>query len=733
MKKVYIIYTVFILAIFFSTIALGQVTVFEDNFDSYTAGQQLSCQAPTIWKTWTNTPCNATEDAYVSNALSFSGGNALKIIQSNDIVREIGAPITAGIAEINFQVFIPSGKSGYFNTLADFNPPTYAWAMQVFFNAAGTGTIDAGAVSSATFSYPQNQWFPVKIVADLTADSGKFFLNGNLIRRWRWTAGTFGSAIAKQLDGNDFYGYVATDNMFIDDYNIVQISSAANKIISTTTGGNWNDGTTWVGGIVPPQDRVAEILTGAVVTLTSSITDRNNNTIVNGTLICGNNSIGGSGHFLLGGGATLQIGSQDGISLSGSTGNIKVTGTRTFSSYANYIYNGATSQVTGNGLPSSVKSLTIINNQGVSISSNTTVNSSLSLIAGVLNSGPYILKVGTSVTNTGIINYSSGKVLGKLNRWLSGTNSFLFPVGPTVSDYTPVILSNIVGSGTFSVNAVDGIHPNALGNEFLQMYWTLTSGGITSADVEFHYLDSDVAGDEGSYELYRYDGAMLPYSPFNLNTTTNIASVTGINSFSDWTLGFDNPLPVELTTFTANVIGKNVKLIWKTITEVNNYGFDIERKSWDSYNSENGSYKKIGFVEGHGNTNSPKDYSFIDDHTSSGKYAYRLKQMDNDGKINYSKDVEVEIKLPNEFILDQNFPNPFNPTTKIGFSIPQAGNVKLTVYNLLGQEMGIIINEQIEAGYHYIDFNAVNLNSGVYIYKIEAGNFIQAKKMTFIK
>jgi len=184
MTKIYIFYLSFVTAILISTIAIGQVTNFEDNFDSYVAGQQISCQVSTVWKTWTNNPCSASEDAYVSNTFSFSGSNSLKIVQNNDIVKEIGAPISSGIAEINFQVFIPTGKSGYFNTLTNFDPPNYAWAMQVFLNANGSGTIDAQGANSAAFTFPQNQWFPIKIVADFTADSGKFYLNGNLIRRW---------------------------------------------------------------------------------------------------------------------------------------------------------------------------------------------------------------------------------------------------------------------------------------------------------------------------------------------------------------------------------------------------------------------------------------------------------------------------------------------------------------------------------------------------------------------
>ena len=732
MKKVYIIYLGFILAVFFSTIAIGQVTVFEDNFDSYVAGEQISCQVTAIWKTWTNNPCSATEDAYISNSYSFSGNNSLKIVQNNDVVREIGTPINSGIAEINFQLFIPTGKSGYFNTLTSFAPPNYTWAMQVFLNANGTGTIDAQGANSATFSYPQNQWFPVKIVADLTADSGKFYLNGNLIRRWQWSKGTFGTSNDKKLDGNDFFGYAATDEMYIDDYNIIQTTTGNNNNVyrSKITGGNWNSPNTWANNTVPGNNREVEIVAGSVVTLTGNVINRNANTIVNGTLVCGNYNISGNGNFLLGGGATLQIGSVDGISSSGTTGNILMSGTRNLSAYANYVYNGTSSQVTGNGLPSSVRSLTINNSYGVSISSNITVSNSLNLTNGALLTGSNSVTLGTSVTNVGFLTTSNGKILGNLNRWLSNSSPNIFPVGPTTSEYTPVILSNVIGSGIFSVSAIDGIHPNATGPDFLQMYWKLTNGGITSADLEFHYLENDVVGDEESYELYKYNGSWLPVSPFNLNTSTNIASISGVSSFSDWTLGIDNPLPVELSSFTANVIGKSVKLKWQTATEINNYGFDIERCA---LSNKNESWEKIGFVNGSGNSNSPKDYSFEDKNVTAGKYQYRLKQIDNDGQFEYSKVIETLLSKPTEFSLEQNFPNPFNPTTTIRFSIPEAVHIKITIFNLLGQEIAVLVDEIRESGSHSVDFNASQLNSGIYIYKIESGSFIQTRKMTLIK
>ena len=121
-------------------------------------------------------------------------------------------------------------------------------------------------------------------------------------------------------------------------------------------------------------------------------------------------------------------------------------------------------------------------------------------------------------------------------------------------------------------------------------------------------------------------------------------------------------LPVELTSFTACVIGNAVKLSWETETEVNNYGFEVERSK--KFDARSETWEKIGFVNGNGNSNSPKSYFYEDKNVTAGKYSYRLKQIDNDGQFEYSKTIEVNITLPAKFELSQNYPNPFNPTKK---------------------------------------------------------------------
>ena len=209
----------------------------------------------------------------------------------------------------------------------------------------------------------------------------------------------------------------------------------------------------------------------------------------------------------------------------------------------------------------------------------------------------------------------------------------------------------------------------------------------------------------------------------------------GINDgypYLDWQNPDGTPMPVELSSFSATTIGSTVKLSWQTATEINNYGFEIERKA-SSPQSTVGNYEKIGFVNGNGNSNLPKNYSFVDNNVTAGSYLYRLKQIDNDGQFEYSKTIEVNFSTPNKFELSQNYPNPFNPSTTILFNLIEAENVKLTIYNILGQEIKTLLDEYKESGVYTINFNASDLNSGFYIYKLEAGSFTQTRKMTLIK
>jgi len=192
-----------------------------------------------------------------------------------------------------------------------------------------------------------------------------------------------------------------------------------------------------------------------------------------------------------------------------------------------------------------------------------------------------------------------------------------------------------------------------------------------------------------------------------------------------WTI--DQGVPVELASFSANVINNEVELSWITATETNNQGFDIQRKS------DNGEFSSIGYINGAGTTTETQAYSYIDKNLSAGNYVYRLKQIDFDGTFKYSNEVSVEVANLTTFALEQNYPNPFNPSTTIKYSLPENSFVKLAVFNLLGEEVATLVNETKESGAYSLSFDASGLPSGTYIYQLQAGSSIQSMKMILLK
>jgi len=185
-------------------------------------------------------------------------------------------------------------------------------------------------------------------------------------------------------------------------------------------------------------------------------------------------------------------------------------------------------------------------------------------------------------------------------------------------------------------------------------------------------------------------------------------------------------IPVELTSFNAISDGGVVTLNWQTATETNNQGFEMQR-------SNNGEFEKIGFVPGHGTTTELQSYTFIDENVLAGKYTYRLKQIDYDGTNKYSSVVEVEVAQPIEYSLNQNYPNPFNPSTTIIFTISDLRFTTLKVYDVLGNEIATLVNEEKPAGIYEVVFNAFEYPSGIYFYRLQAGKLIQIKKMILLK
>jgi len=213
---------------------------------------------------------------------------------------------------------------------------------------------------------------------------------------------------------------------------------------------------------------------------------------------------------------------------------------------------------------------------------------------------------------------------------------------------------------------------------------------------------------------------------FNVHTTNNPGGeIRGQIIFSNIVSG---NIPVELISFNASVKDNSITLSWTTATEINNRGFEIQRRN------ENNTWLTIGFIHGKGTTTEVQSYSFIDENLTSGKYSYRFKQVDFDGRFEYSNIVNVKIGSPLSFELGQNYPNPFNPTTTINFTLPEKTNVNLKVYNILGSQVAEVLNEVKDAGSYSVNFKAQGLSSGIYIYKISTGSGKEiSRKMTLLK
>ena len=273
---------------------------------------------------------------------------------------------------------------------------------------------------------------------------------------------------------------------------------------------------------------------------------------------------------------------------------------------------------------------------------------------------------------------------------------------------------------------------------------TDTSGNPVKAKIEIagHDFDnSEVYSDSLNGAYYR----MIIAGTYTLNISADnylpqtITNVQAIN-FQSTVLNIQlvpSPTPVELLSFSAKEIDGKVNLNWVTATEINNKGFEIERRQRSDIGNQP-AWEIVGFVNGNGTTTQTHSYSFKDENVQAGKYQYRLKQIDFDGCFAYSSIVEVENNIPTEFSLEQNYPNPFNPTTTIRYQIPDKEFVTLKIYDILGNEVAVLVNEEKPAGSYTVEFTShsrdgKSLSSGLYFYTISTGSFNSTKKMLLLK
>jgi hypothetical protein len=272
-------------------------------------------------------------------------------------------------------------------------------------------------------------------------------------------------------------------------------------------------------------------------------------------------------------------------------------------------------------------------------------------------------------------------------------------------------------------------------------FWKIVSQGVKFSNGKVKVPLSKIRGVVDSVTLVwlQRESSDDPWT--NIGGTLsngNLENVDPISSFSEFAIGTTspvNPLPVEISSFYATQASGRITLCWTTATETNIHGFDVEKRGPIPFNpvSEEATWKTIGFVEGSGTTHSPHTYLYIDNN-AQGTVCYRLKQIDRDGSSTYSYEIEVNVvtALP-IFELSQNYPNPFNPSTTITFGIPTAATVSIKIYDIVGREVAHVLNGHRSAGYHSIVVNASRLTSGIYFYRITAGEYSSIKKMMLLR
>jgi hypothetical protein len=341
---------------------------------------------------------------------------------------------------------------------------------------------------------------------------------------------------------------------------------------------------------------------------------------------------------------------------------------------------------------------------GIMITSNGGVNWTLSDLSSFSTNGVSSVSFNEDKMN-GIATFINDNVVVRTTD--GGSTWFSQTVNP----------ANAIITGTGSVDYVTGtnaIYLMVSNTTGTQSYKSVDNG----ATWEIIPVPSQVK-DVYSFDIY-FNGTSSA-TGFGISSST--APIKLIDS---------SPLPVKLQSFTYSVNGRNVNLNWATSMEENNAGFDVERKS------ESGNWTKVGYIAGKGNSNQVNNYKFTDNKVESGKFSYRLKQIDYNGNFEYfTLSGDVTVGTPSKYMLSQNYPNPFNPVTKIDFEIPQDSKVSMKVYDITGKEVTKLFEGVKSAGFHTIQFDGSSLSTGIYFYRLVASSNGQetviTKKMNLIK
>jgi len=337
--------------------------------------------------------------------------------------------------------------------------------------------------------------------------------------------------------------------------------------------------------------------------------------------------------------------------------------------------------------------------------------------------------------------YKSGWGKANVVTWCNSNNV----TGPGTYDFEDVSINftQISDSGMVYVECYPGVFPDNLisGNPVKKKFIITKPAGITgfTADLTLKYIqrefdDSDITGESSLYCARWTGSAWQPYAS-TVNTADNTVTCT-TSDFSQWGIGgADASLPVELSSFTATADGAGIILRWVTESEANNLGFHIYRAL-----SKDGVYNRINaeLIRGAGTSTVRHVYTFTDPDVVSGlTYWYKLEDVALDGSTGMhgpvSACLEIDVPRPRRFALFQNYPNPFNPITVIPYDLPEAGDVKLTIYTITGRRVATPVSGHQQAGHHRAVWDGTGFANGIYLYRLEAGNFVETRRMLLLK
>ncbi len=452
---------------------------------------------------------------------------------------------------------------------------------------------------------------------------------------------------------------------------------------------------------------------------------------------------------VIGSGGTVKNLGVTGASVSSSTAGLGILAGYNYGGTVENCYSTGTVTSSGNnagGLLGTTSGAVMECYSSANVTANGTSSTNIGGLIGNSNSGASISQC-----------YCTGNVMNNGTSVISITGGFIGIASCSIDNcYSSGNVQNSTGrAGGFMGGT--GANTPAITNCYSVGHVTAaTQGGFVgyynTGTFTSCYFDSDKAGMTNTY------GGYVTSAPTGITAKTTAEMKTqstftdaGGNFTTTWEIvsGFyprlksipDPALPVELTFFIASVSGNTVALRWNTATEVNNYGFEIERRAIVNQNLSISSPNRgglgwgcIGFVAGNGTSNAPKEYSFMDITGAAGSYVYRLKQIDQDGSFKYSQSVEVTTQAPKQFSLAQNYPNPFNPTTTIEFTLAENSNVTLKIFDILGREVTTLVDGGRKVGVSYKEnFDASKLASGLYFYRLQTEKNSLVKKLMLLK